>query len=232
MTGAQPLSLYCSKSEPENYRPVSLRPTSQIVKVVESVLRDEIVNHLEKFNQIKQSQHRFCKGYSCVSNLLSFLESVTYSVDAKQNVDTIYLDFTKAFDKVPHQRLLLKLRAHGTDGAVCDWIGAWLRDRWQKVRLEGSCSSWRQVFSGVPQGSVLDPVLFLIFINDLEVGTTSRILKFANDTKLFRTVVNPSDHLKLQNNLDTVCEWANRWQMKFNVPECKVMNYGRKKHKY
>jgi len=155
------------------------------------------------------------------------IESVTSSVDSKQNVDTIYLDFAKAFDKVPHQRLLLKLRAHGIDGAVCDWIGAWLRDRWQKVRLEGSCSSWRQVFSGVPRGSVLGPVLFLIFINDLEVGTTSRILKFADGTKLFRAVVNLSDHSKLQNDLDTVCEWANRWQMKFNVSKCKVMHYGR-----
>jgi len=214
------------RSEPGNYRPVSL--TSQIVKVVESVLRDAIVNHLEKFNLIKQSQHGFRKGYSCVSNLLSFLESVTASVDAKQNVDTVYLDFAKAFDKVPHQRLLLKLRAHGIDGVVCNWIEAWLRDRWQKVRLEGCSSSWRQVFSGVPQGSVLGPVLFLIFINDLEVGTTSGILKFADDTKLFRSVVNQADHTTLQNDLDKVCEWADRWEMKFNVSKCKVMHYGRK----
>ena len=109
------------RTEPENYRPVSL--TSQIVKVVESVLRDEIVNHLDRFDLIRQSQHGFRKGYSCTSNLLSFLESVTTSVDAKQYVDTIYLDFAKAFYKVPHQRLLLKLRAHGIDGAVVTGSG-------------------------------------------------------------------------------------------------------------
>jgi len=113
------------RTDPENYRLVSL--TSQIVKVVESVLRDEIVNHLEKYSLIRQSQHGFRKGYSCTSNLLSFLESVTASLDAKRYVDTIYLDFAKAFDTVLYQRLL-KLRAHGIDGVVCDWIGAWLKD--------------------------------------------------------------------------------------------------------
>jgi len=130
------LFLLCLKRAAE----VNLETTDQSVSLAkllkswESVLRDEIVNHLRKFNLIKQSQHGFRKGYSCVSNLLSFLESVTADVDAKQNVNTIYLDFAKAFDKVPHQRLLLKLRAHGID-VVCNWIEAWLNDRWQKVRL-------------------------------------------------------------------------------------------------
>jgi len=189
------LFLLCLKRAAE----VNLETTDQSVSLAkllkswESVLRDEIVNHLEKFNLIKQSQHGFRKGYSCVSNLLSFLESVTADVDAKQNVNTIYLDFAKAFDKVPHQRLLLKLRAHGIDGVVCNWIEAWLNDRWQKVRLEGSSSSSQQFFSGVPQGSVLGPVLFLIFTNDLKVWTTSGILKFADNTKLFRSVANQAD---------------------------------------
>jgi len=95
-------------------------------------------------------------------------------------------------------------------------------------QLEGSTSNWQRVFNGVPQGSVLGPVLFLIFINDLEAGTTSRVLKFADDTKLFRTVSDHTDRLMLQNYLDTVCEWANRWDMKFNihVAKCTVMHYG------
>ena len=190
--------------------------TSQIVKVVESILRDEIVQHLEKFRLIKQSQHGFRKGFSCANNLLAFLESVTASVDAKQNVDTVYLDFAKALDKVPHQRLLCKLRTHGIDGVVCDWIAAWLKDRWQRVRLEGKHSSWRQVLSGVPQGSVLGPVLFLIFINDLEEGLHSDVLKFADDTKLYRAVCSQDDHVKLQSDLDNICKWDDRWQMSFN----------------
>ena len=115
------------RSQPDNYRPVSL--TSQIVKVVESIIRDEIVQHLDKFNLIHQSQHGFRSGYSCSSNLLSFLESVSANVDAKLNVDTVYLDFAKAFDKVPHERLLRKLKAHGIDGIVCNWIASWLKHR-------------------------------------------------------------------------------------------------------
>lgn len=213
------------RCQPENYRPVSL--TSQICKVVESVLRDELVSHLDRNKLITSTQHGFRKGLSCASNLLAFLENVTACVDDKQNVDTIYLDLAKAFDKVPHQRLLLKLKTHGVDGLVCKWIKAWLSDRQQRVCVDGCYSSWRQVWSGVPQGSVLGPVLFLIFINDLDNGLTSSVLKFADDTKLFRPVTNQSDGQILQNDLDTVCSWAKRWQMEFNVAKCKVMHFGK-----
>ena len=206
-----PLFKKGKRSHVENYRPVSL--TSQICKIVESVIRDELVSHLDKHNLIKDSQHGFRKGYSCASNLLSFLEMVTTCIDGKEPVDTIYLDLAKAFDKVPHERLVSKLKAHGIDGLVCNWIKAWLTDRQQRVCLDGRYSGWRPVWSGVPQGSVLGPILFLIFIDDLDSGLSSTVLKFADDTKLFRPVNNCVDGQELQLDLDNLCSWASRWQL-------------------
>lgn len=117
----------------------------------------EILNinkHLDKHSLIRNTQHGFRKGYSCTTNLLVFLETVTAEIDAKHNVDAIYLDVVKAFDKVPHQHLLSKLRAYGLSGLIESCIKAWLSDRWQCVCLDDACSSWRRVWSGVPQGSV------------------------------------------------------------------------------
>ena len=109
-----------SRHEANNYRPVSL--TSQICKVVESVFRDKMVYHLDKYELITNSQHGFWKGYTCTSNLLDFLEKVIADIDAKHKVDTTYLDFAKTFDMVPHKRLITRLKAHGIDGLVCNWI--------------------------------------------------------------------------------------------------------------
>ena len=103
-------------------------------------------------------------------------------------MDVVYLDFQKAFDKVPHQRLLIKLKAYGIGESMINWIQAWLTDIRQRVIVEGEISNWKPVLSGVPQGSVLGPILFLIFINDLDDDLSSKVLKFADDTKVFRTV--------------------------------------------
>lgn len=219
-----------SRQQVENYRPVSL--TSVIGKVIESIIRDEIVAHLNKYNLIRDTQHGFRKGRSCASNLLVFLEYITECIDSGDSVDVLYLDFAKAFDKVPHNRLLRKLEAHGVDGMVLGWIRAWLKDRRQRVCVEGVCSVWRWVISGVPQGSVLGPLLFLIFINDLESHLLSQVLKFADDTKVFGVVNNTADHSRLQNDLDVLTEWAAKWQMKFNEDKCKVMHLGRHNEGY
>jgi hypothetical protein len=215
-----------SRSSVENYRPVSL--TSQISKLMESLIRDAIEAHLEKNFLLRDSQHGFRKGRSCLTNLLSFLDEVSEKIENGECVDAIYLDLAKAFDKVPHQRLLLKLENYGIRGKVHNWISAWLSDRSQRVCLQGKVSGWRTVASGVPQGSVLGPILFLIFIDDLDSDIVNSILKFADDTKLYGSVGSDESRVRLQKDLDLLFKWAKSWQMEFNVEKCKVMHLGKR----
>ena len=132
-------------------------------------------------------------------------------MDEESPVDVIYLDFQKAFDKVPHQRLMLKLKAHGIGNSIINWIEEWLTDRRQRVFVDGEVSSWKSVLSGVPKGSVLGPILFFVYIGDLEEGVTGNILKFTDDTKLFRKT---GDKKKLQDDIDTLVRWSEKWQMR------------------
>ena len=212
------------KSDPGNYRPISL--TSQICKVLESILRDNIVNHLNTHTLLLQSQHGFTKGKSCLTNLLSFLEDVTKAIDEGKPLDVIYLDFSKAFDKVPHKRLLHKIESHGISGNVAAWIGEWLCDRKQQVVLNGKFSRLQDVLSGVPQGSVLGPILFLIFVNDIDTVVSRHIQKFADDCKVYRSVLTAEDIDILQQDINNLCQWSKDWQMLFNVKKCKVLLIG------
>lgn len=129
--------------------------------------------------------------------MLIFLDKVTRQVDEGKNLDVIYLDFAKAFDKMPHRRLLLKLENIGIKGRILNWIKSWLNERKQRVGIRGSFSNWLEVKSGVPQGSVLGPMLFLVYINDLDEHLLCNILKFADDTKIFNTVETDADRQKL-----------------------------------
>ena len=223
-----------SKTNPANYRPVSL--TSVCCKMLEAIIKDEVTAHLDRHKLIRDSQHGFLHKKSCTSNLLSFLEKMTLSADNGDPVDVVFLDFAKAFDKVPVQRLLKKVKAHGIGGQTLAWIREWLTGRKQRVVLNGSASAWTDVLSGVPQGSVLGPLLFLLFINDIDVvaDEVEVLKKFADDTKVAQTIRSVADRDKLQAALDGMVSWANRWGMAFNVKKCKVMHVGRTnpRHEY
>ena len=219
-----PLFKKGSRNKSENYRPVSL--TSVICTLLERLIKDHMVDFLVKHKLLNSSQHGFLKARSCLTNMLCFLEEITKWIDVGSPVDIIYLDFQKAFDKVPHQRLLLKLKAHGIGDSITDWIEQWLTDRRQRVVVDGEVSNWKSVLSGVPQGSVLGPILFLIYINDLDDSITSNVLKFADDTKLFRKVNTDGDKQHLQNDLDRLVKWSEKWQMLVNFEKCKCLHTG------
>ena len=228
--GVTPIFKKGKRYEAKNYRPVSL--TSIPCKILESIIKEEIVLHLEKFSLLNDSQHGFLSGRSCLTNLLEFMEDITEILDKGNSADVVYLDFAKAFDKVPQARLFKKLETHGISGNIGNWIKNWLSLRRQKVCVNGIYSEWDKVISGVPQGSVLGPLLFLIFINDIDEGILSKLKKFADDTKLYREIINISDCNILQNDLNNLAAWSEEWKMLFNVDKCSVMHLGRKNDKH
>ena len=215
-----------SKDSPGNYRPISL--TSIIGKILESIIADKIIDHLESNNLIMNSQHGFRHNRSCLTNLLDFFHTMFSIYDKTRAIDILYLDFQKAFDKVPHRRLMAKIRALGIVGKVADWIEDWLSNRKQRVVINGVSSEWTNVTSGVPQGSVLGPLLFIIYINDIDAGLVSKIAKFADDTKLGIDATDKVAIQQLQSDLKKLGEWSEKWQMPFNVSKCKVMHIGYK----
>ena len=169
-----------------NYRPVSL--TSVICKVMESIVRDEVVDHMDMNNILSNEQHGFVPRRNCVTNLLTCIEIWTRMVEDGESIDIIYTDFAKAFDSVPHQRLLEKVRNFGITGNVHNWMKSFLSARKQGVCVEAELSSWACAKIGIPQVSVLGPTLFIIFINDMPDIVRSVCLLFAGDAKMFRSI--------------------------------------------
>ena len=210
---------------PSNYRPVSL--TSIVCKIMESILRDAIMKFLDEEEILNNHQHGFRAGRSCVTELLDVIDTWTKILDEGGGIDVAYLDFSKAFDSVPHQRLLRKVKAYGVDGKILRWIESFLIGRKQRVVINNKESSWADVKSGIPQGSVLGPILFVIFINDLPDNLNGQAEMFADDTKVFQRILNPGDCDILQSDLDSLSSWADKWQLKFNIKKCGIVHYGR-----
>ena len=216
---------------PQNYRPVSL--TSILSKIIESLIRDQLLAFLIDEGLLAYQQHGFRPGRSCETQLLEVLDDWTSNIENGTPTDVIYLDFRKAFDSVPHQRLLLKLRSYGVDGKLLSWIEDFLSERRQRVVVNGRASGWIPVDSGVPQRSVLGPLLFLLCINDLPDGLQCSVRMFADDSKIFSSVQNDADFTMLQSDIDQAVAWSDRWQMPFNE-KCEVLQIGYRtsRHEY
>jgi hypothetical protein len=208
-----------------NYRPISL--TAIIGKVMEKLIQSPMINHLTRYDLISKSQHGFVKKKSCMTNLLETLDIITEIVNRGFSVDLIFLDFAKAFDMVSHAGLLVKLKSFGFDDQLINWMNSYLSGRRQRVVLGDIVSSWKEVLSGIPQGSILGPLLFLLFINDMPDLFNEFCKLFADDTKLLAAIRNTQDCNKLQSDLDIATIWAETWRMKFNNDKCKVMHIGK-----
>ena len=211
-----------SKSDVENYRPISL--TSIVGKILERIIRDELMarcNHL-----IDQRQHGFLTGKSCGTQLIGFCDSLAISLNNKIRTDVIYFDFAKAFDSVRHDIILHKLKFQfSIDGLLLGFLVNYLKGRTQSVVLGNSKSSSKAVVSGVPQGSILGPTLFVLFLNDITNGLNenTNILMYADDTKIWREIKEEDDHHILQKDIDYLLDWALRNSMKFHPSKCKAL---------
>jgi hypothetical protein len=195
---------------------------------MESVVKDVMLEHLLSNNLLSCNQHGFLPGKSTVTELLECIGNWADELDSGNYVDIVYIDFQKAFDSVVHSKLLRKCEAYGFDGDLLRYLGNFLRGRRQRVKIEGVVSSWKPVLSGVPQGSVLGPLLFLIFINDMPDVFGSCICKlYADDSKLFKSFSKDLAAAPgLQRDLTSLQLWCDAWQLNINVAKCALIKMG------
>ena len=213
------------KNKPDDFRPISL--TSIFCKILEHIICSYIMRFLSDNDAITQSQHGFRKGRSCESQLALLNQDLMRTADEGFRTDAIFLDFRKAFDTVPHAKLLQKLEYYGIDNQIIQWIRSFLTGRSQRVVLDGVFSDEVEVTSGVPQGSVIGPILFLVYINDITDNVKSNVRLFADDTLIYRKIQSAGDSLILQSDLDIVSQWCRDWQLSLNIEKCVAMSITR-----
>ena len=214
------------KDLPSNYRPVSL--TSIPCKVMETLVREQIFNHMKLNGLMSRRQYGFINGRSTTTQLLKVLDMWTEIVDVGGQVDTIFMDFMKAFDKVPHKRLIGKIASYKIEESTVRWLESFLSERIQRVCVNNCLSEALPVTSGIPQGSVLGPTMFIIYINDLPDIVQSEVFLFADDTKIFRQIQSDQDMEILQQDLNALCEWSRKWLLLFHPDKCKLLRIGKK----
>ncbi len=215
------------KHNPANYRPVSL--TAVCCKILEHIVSKSILTHLESNHILTDDQHGFRHRRSCETQLILFVDELLQGMCEGKQMDAVVMDFSKAFDMVPHKSLLVKLRSYGILNTTLCWIESFLSDRTQCVVVDGEISEPAPVTSGVPQGSVLGPILFLAFINDMPECISSQCRLFADDTIVYREIATIDDTLLLQQDLDALQRWEKMWGMSFNPTKCNIINITRKK---
>ena len=213
------------KSCANNYRPIAL--TSIACKLMESIVKDDLLRYLRNNHLIYPKQYGFLPKRSTSAQLLSYFNEVSaFMLDGSQ-VDAVYLDYSKAFDSIVHDKLLFKLQKYGITDNLLEWISSFLVGRLQTVKVNNNFSDWSPVLSGVPQGSVLGPILFLIYINDL--STSCPDLKsfylFADDGKWFASIKSLNDCITFQKSLDSICNWSNLWQLSLAPDKCQVISF-------
>ena len=206
----------------ENYRPISL--TSVPCKILEHVICRYLLQYLEKNGILSNLNHGFRAGYSCDTQLLTTVHDLLKSYENNNQVDIAILDFSKAFHTAPHKKLLHKLHHFGITGPLHDWLNCFLTQRTMKVVVDGVTSETTTVVSGVPQGTVLGPILFLCHINDLPDSVVSQVRLFADDCLLYREIKTFQDHQILQNDLKQLEAWASAWGMRFNAKKCYILS--------
>lgn len=197
---------------------------------MESFVKEAIISHLTDHNLISDKQFGFMNGRSTTSQLLNFVDKCADVMAGKGAIDTIYFDFAKAFDTVPFRRLKKKLNGYGINGQIGNWIDDFLTNRSQLVRVNGSRSDPVAVLSGIPQGSVLGPILFIIYINDLPDVVESTMYLFADDTKLMKEIKMMLDTIALQKDVSEMDAWSKTWLIKFNLEKCHILTFGKPKH--